>query len=60
LADGEVTLSVYDMNGRNLISKSVLGDGIELIEMQQYPAGTYNVVVQQGDNVQHKKIIKID
>lgn len=60
LADGEVTLAVYDMNGRSLINKSILGNGIELIEMHQYPAGTYNVVVQQGDNLQHKKIIKID
>ncbi|MBK8626713.1 MAG: T9SS type A sorting domain-containing protein [Saprospiraceae bacterium] len=57
---GDVTLSVYDMNGRNMISKNILGNGIELIDVDQYPAGTYNVVVQQGETIQQKKIIKID
>jgi len=60
MEDGEVMLSVYDANGRNMINKNVIGNGIELIEMNQYPAGTYNVVVIQGDNIQQKKIIKID
>jgi hypothetical protein len=57
---GDVTLSVFDMNGRNMISKNIIGNGIELIEVDQYPSGTYNVVVQQGETIQQKKIIKID
>lgn len=57
---GDVTLSVFDMNGRNMISKNIIGNGIELIDVDQYPSGTYNVVVQQGETIQQKKIIKID
>ncbi|MBL0101830.1 MAG: T9SS type A sorting domain-containing protein [Saprospiraceae bacterium] len=60
LDNGKIHLSVYDMSGKQLITKSIIGNGIELIHAQSLPAGPYNVVVQQGTNLLQQRIVKID
>jgi len=60
MLEGDIHLSVFDNAGRSMIQKNITGNGIELIEVNQYPAGTYNVMVKQGDTVHQKKIIKIN
>lgn len=57
---GNVDLFVYDMTGRQMIKKSIIGNGIELIDVSQLPANTYNVVVKQGDTAYQQRVIKID
>jgi len=57
---GKVDLFVYDMSGRQLIKKSIIGNGIELIDVSQLPANTYNVVVKQGETAYQQRVIKID
>jgi len=53
-------ISVYDMKGQKLLFRKVSGFGIELIETQNLPASTYNVVVRQGDKIHQQRVIKID
>lgn len=57
---GKVDLFVYDMAGRQVIKKSIIGNGIELIDVSQLPANTYNVVVKQGETAYQQRVIKID
>lgn len=57
---GKVDLFVYDMTGRQVIKKSIIGNGIELIDVSQLPANTYNVVVKQGETAYQQRVIKID
>ena len=60
LDGGTIDLSVYSMSGQMMIKKNIIGNGIELIDVNQLPASTYNVVVKQGDKLFQQKIIKID
>ncbi|MBL0101131.1 MAG: T9SS type A sorting domain-containing protein [Saprospiraceae bacterium] len=60
LNNGEIVLSVFDMKGQQMIRKNIIGNGLELIDVNQLPAATYNVVVQQKDKVFQQRIIKID
>jgi len=60
LDGGTIDLSVYSMSGQMMIKKNIIGNGIELIDVTQLPASTYNVVVKQGDKLFQQKIIKID
>lgn len=57
---GKVDLFVYDMTGRQVIKKSIIGNGIELVDVSQLPANTYNVVVKQGETAYQQRVIKID
>jgi len=57
---GKVDLMVYDMTGKQMIRKSIIGNGIELIDVSFLPASTYNVVVKQGETVYQQRVIKID
>ncbi len=57
---GKVDLFVYDMSGRQVIKKNIIGNGIELIDVSQLPANTYNVVVKQGETAYQQRVIKID
>lgn len=57
---GKVDLFVYDMTGRQVIKKCIIGNGIELIDVSQLPANTYNVVVKQGETAYQQRVIKID
>ncbi len=57
---GDIQLSVFDNAGHNMLQKKIIGTGIELIETINYPAGTYNIVVKQGETIHQKKVIKLD
>ena len=60
LESGDINLTVYDNSARQVLSKKIIGNGIELIDVSNLPAGTYNVLVQQGDIRFQKSIIKIN
>lgn len=57
---GDINLSLYDNSARQVLSKKIIGNGIELIDVSNLPTGTYNVFVQQGDIRYQKSVIKID
>lgn len=53
-------LQVFDALGKLILSKKVIGSGIETIDMGRMSNGVYHVVLTQGDQVFKEKIIKID
>ncbi|MDY0090982.1 MAG: T9SS type A sorting domain-containing protein, partial [Flavobacteriaceae bacterium] len=54
-----VSIAVYDMTGRLLETKDV---SVEDMSTQtigyKYPAGVYNLVVSQGDDVRTVRVVK--
>ncbi|MBK8620355.1 MAG: T9SS type A sorting domain-containing protein [Saprospiraceae bacterium] len=53
-------LQVFDALGKLILSKKVIGSGIETIDMGRMSNGVYHVVLTQGDQIFKEKIIKID
>lgn len=56
---GDLHLSVYDMMGKRVIKKKILGGGIELLDMSEYPTGLYQVKITQGAKQYQNRISKI-
>lgn len=56
----ETKLNIFDMYGRSMLQKAITGSGLEPIDVQNYPAGVYNIAVTQGDKLHQKQFIKID
>ena len=56
---GDLTLHVFDILGKRIIEKKVLGGGIELLDMQGQPTGLYHVTITQGYKVFQGRISKI-
>ncbi|MBK8053311.1 MAG: T9SS type A sorting domain-containing protein [Saprospiraceae bacterium] len=59
-AAGEIDLRIYDIHGRIMADKTIIGAGIEPIDVTQYPTGTYNISVTQGNTQHQKRFIKIE
>jgi hypothetical protein len=59
-AAGEIDLRIYDIHGRIMADKTIIGAGIEPIDVTQYPIGTYNITVTQGNTQHQKRFIKIE
>ncbi|MBA4155479.1 T9SS type A sorting domain-containing protein, partial [Flavobacterium sp.] len=54
-----VTLAIYDMTGRLLDTKEIKAEGLSTQTIgERYPAGVYNVIVTQGDNMQTVRVVK--
>lgn len=58
--NGDVQLNIFDMSGRQMIHKPILGNGIEPVDVAQLPAGVYQVSIAQGSTQFQKQFIKID
>lgn len=56
---GDLTLKVFDMLGKQVIERKVLGGGIELLDMENHPAGLYEVRITQGYKYFHSRISKL-
>jgi hypothetical protein len=55
----DVTLKVYDMVGRLVEQKTVKVNELENAPIgERYPAGVYNIVVTQGEEVQTVRVVK--
>jgi hypothetical protein len=57
---GDIDLRIYDIHGRIMADKTIIGAGIEPIDVTQYPTGTYQVSVTQGNTQHQKRFIKIE
>ena len=57
---GDIDLRIYDIHGRIMADKQIIGAGIEPIDVTQYPTGTYQVSVTQGNTQHQKRFIKIE
>jgi hypothetical protein len=58
-AEGEIAMKVYDMTGRLLETRNVPVSEMETVQIgNRYPAGVYNVIVSQGENVRTLRVIK--
>ena len=54
-----VSVNVYDMTGRLLQANAVAAGEVENLKLGSgYPAGVYNVVVSQGENVATLRVVK--
>ncbi len=60
MEDGDVYVSVYDMSGRLVMTKKIIGSGIELIKVDQLPSDAYNFIIRQGEQIHQQRVIKID
>ncbi|MCZ2101825.1 MAG: T9SS type A sorting domain-containing protein [Chitinophagales bacterium] len=56
---GDLTLKVFDMLGKQVVERKVLGGGIELLDMENHPAGLYEVRITQGYKYFHSRISKL-
>lgn len=52
-------LKVYDMIGKLVVDKPILGGGIALLDMGDHPSGLYQVKIIQGGKTYQSKISKI-
>jgi hypothetical protein len=59
-AEEKGELQVFDALGKLILSKKVIGNGIETIDMGRMTNGVYHVVLTQGEQVFKEKIVKID
>ncbi|KXK40062.1 MAG: T9SS type A sorting domain-containing protein [Saprospiraceae bacterium] len=57
---GVIRLNVFDMSGQMVLSKEVIGTGIELVDVTHFANGTYQVILTQGDKTYKERFIKID
>lgn len=58
-SDAEVSVRIYDMTGRLLESRHAAGDALVSLELgRNFPPGVYNVILDQGDEVQTHRVIK--
>ncbi|WP_264510953.1 YDG domain-containing protein [Flavobacterium sp. N1719] len=55
----DYTIQVYDMLGKMVESKTVSSDSVESTEVgANFPAGVYNVILTQGENIKTLRVIK--
>ena len=55
----EVSLAIYDMTGRLLETRNIKADVLSNQAIgDRYPAGVYNVIVNQGENTQTIRVVK--
>jgi len=59
VSKGDLDLQVYDMMGKRIIGKKISGGGIELLDMNDYPSGLYQVKITQGNRLSQSRISKI-
>ncbi len=53
-------LQIFDALGKLVLTKKVIGSGIETIDMGRMTNGVYHVVLTQGEQMFREKIVKID
>jgi len=54
------TMNVFDFNGKLVSTKEVNGAGIELLDMQNFQSGMYNVIIKHNTDTFTYKVIKVD
>ena len=58
-AETNINVKVYDMTGRMLEQNDVPVTDMQTLQVgERYPAGVYNVIVTQGDEVKSLRVIK--
>lgn len=58
---GIIQLGIYNHMGAEILSKTIAGSGIELIDLSHIPSGTYFVVVKQGlETMYRSSVIKVE
>lgn len=58
---GDVKVGMYDQSGREVMTKNVIGSGIELIDATNLTSATYHIIVTQGsDLIYQTTVIKAD
>lgn len=53
----KATVFIYDMSGKLVRQKDIIGSGIEPINVSELPAEAYNVIIRHGDQQYSKRVI---
>lgn len=56
---GEITIIIIDQSGKNVMVKKYADNALLTIGLKELPAGNYNVIVKQNEDVYFNKIVKI-
>ena len=54
---GEVKVGIFDYKGAEIMTKIIIGSGIELIDLNDFPSATYHIIVKQGLEMIHQSSI---
>jgi len=57
--NGTIELSLYDVSSKRVFNKTIIGSGIELLDISGLTGGTYHVRISQGQKTFNKNIIKL-
>lgn len=60
LDNGDISLEIYDQLGKRVMTKDIIGTGIELIDVSDLPASVYVLKVTQDIKIHTKQFVKID
>ena len=60
VSDGDIHLRVTDMSGKVVLTKDILGNSVEPINVLEWNSGNYNFTVTQGEKLYNKRFIKVD
>ena len=60
VSDGDIHLRVTDMSGKVVLTKDILGTGVEPINVSGWISGNYNFTVTQGEKLYNKRFIKVE
>ena len=55
-----VNLMVFDLKGRLILKKEILGAGLETLDVSQLCQGVYQLVVQQGDILYRERVVRVE
>jgi hypothetical protein len=53
----KATVYIYDMSGKLVRQKDIIGSGIEPFSVAELPAEAYNVIIRHGDQQYSKRVI---
>lgn len=59
LSRGDISIILFDEAGRNVLLRKNVNNSLHTIELKDLPAGNYNVVVKQNEDIYLNKIVKI-
>lgn len=59
LSRGDISIIIFDEAGRNVLLRKNVNNSLHTIELKDLPAGNYNVVVKQNEDIYLNKIVKI-
>ena len=58
--DSKASLLILSNDGKVVLQKNIIGNGIETVDMTRFVPGLYQVIIKNQDLIHQDKIVKID